>query len=470
MRSLTILMALSLAALPGAARAGQSSAGGESFDFLLLDADARAVALGGAYTALATDANALLYNPGALGRIRNSEVSFMHNQYVEGLTQEYGAYAAPQGWGAQINRLDFGDITRTTLSHKDGDGSFGISDLSVGAGYGRALTDWASLGLGFKYLRESIDNVTANGCAFDAGALFSVPRVQGLSLGASLLNLGPRVRFMTLEEKLPLMMRAGAAYKRSFLGADNTFAFDLSKALTDGVRFGLGAETLLYMMLALRFGYTSRNDTDIGITFGAGVLWRSFGADYAVVPFGEMGYAHRISLTYRWGERESEGVSKRRTPQAEPELTVEGRLRRGQEAVLHEKWEQAKAEYGAAAAMLTSSDQRMIMYYERMGYIFLRQGEATKAKGYYMEGLKMATSLGLRDQGVADLYVGMGECLRQEGNPEEAAQFYKKALDIGVSDKSRRIIEKGLSAPAPAPQPVKATVLPSEGPVVLPAR
>ena len=71
------------------------AAGTEPFNFLALDADARAVALGGAYTALATDANALLYNPAGLGLVRQSQIAFMHNQYIAGLTQEYMGLATP---------------------------------------------------------------------------------------------------------------------------------------------------------------------------------------------------------------------------------------------------------------------------------------------------------------------------------------------------------------------------------------
>jgi len=40
--------------------------GAEPFDFIFLDAGARPAALGGAYTSLAMDANALLYNPAGL--------------------------------------------------------------------------------------------------------------------------------------------------------------------------------------------------------------------------------------------------------------------------------------------------------------------------------------------------------------------------------------------------------------------
>ncbi|MEQ1920666.1 MAG: hypothetical protein ABL955_15865, partial [Elusimicrobiota bacterium] len=81
--------ALLLAALAATTARAQSSAGADAFDFLRLDANARAVGMGGAYTALATDSNALLYNPAGLARVRSSEATFMHNPYALGVGQQY---------------------------------------------------------------------------------------------------------------------------------------------------------------------------------------------------------------------------------------------------------------------------------------------------------------------------------------------------------------------------------------------
>ena len=100
------LLVAALAAAP--ARAGKA-AGASSLDFLNLDANARAVALGGAYTALASDANALLYNPAGLGGLKTHEATLMHNEYVQGLTQEYAGVATRQGFGGALNYLRFGD-------------------------------------------------------------------------------------------------------------------------------------------------------------------------------------------------------------------------------------------------------------------------------------------------------------------------------------------------------------------------
>ncbi|MBI5245511.1 MAG: hypothetical protein HY922_17755, partial [Elusimicrobia bacterium] len=73
------LLALVLLSWP---RLSHAAAGAEPFNFLFLDANARAVGMGGAYTALARDSNALLYNPAGLGLVDEHEATFMHNEHV----------------------------------------------------------------------------------------------------------------------------------------------------------------------------------------------------------------------------------------------------------------------------------------------------------------------------------------------------------------------------------------------------
>ena len=205
-RSLLTAAGLALFASP-AAFAG--AAGGDPLNFLFLDANARAVAMGGAYTALATDANALLYNPAGLGAVERHEATFMHNEYFQGASQEYIGYASPRGVGANVNSLRSGDVARTTISNPDGTGLGGanLSDLSLALGYGRPLGDSLRLGAGMKYIRETIAGISASGYAADLGALYSVPAARGLALGLSVQNLGPSIKFQSAKENLETLGR-----------------------------------------------------------------------------------------------------------------------------------------------------------------------------------------------------------------------------------------------------------------------
>ncbi len=297
-------------------RSFAASAGGEPFDFLFLDANARPVALGGAYTALAADANALLYNPAGLAQVARHEATFMHNQYLQGISQEYAAFASPYGWGANLNFLSFGNVTKTTMSNPDGSGlgQTGLTDLAATLGYGLALTRSLSLGLGVKYIRETIDNTVGSVWAADVGALYAVPLLDGLTLGAALQNVGPTVRFQGAYENLPLNARAGAAYAFKINGQEQILSVDMSKERSQGLIPFAGVEIRLLAPLAMRVGYNGRNDAGIGVTAGFGVQWEDWSIDYAFAPMGDTGDAHRISATLRWGS----GRAKPQPVQAAP--------------------------------------------------------------------------------------------------------------------------------------------------------
>ena len=212
------------------ARPGRAASGGaQPFDFLFLDANARAVAMSGAYTALATDANALLYNPAGVARVSRNELTFMHNEYAAGIRQEYLGYADPAGWGANLNYLGFGAVQRTTTANPDGGlGMTSLTDLAVGAGYATPLSDHLAVGGGIKYIREVIDATPVTAGAVDLGLLGTVAGIDGLSLGLALQNMGPSARFSNDVEKLPFNVRAGAGYAFAAGGYKNVVAVDVA--------------------------------------------------------------------------------------------------------------------------------------------------------------------------------------------------------------------------------------------------
>lgn len=428
-----LCLAALLAGSPGRAA---SNAGSDPFDFLFIDANARAAALGGAYTALAADSNALLYNPAGLGRVPRHEATFMHNRYVEGVSQEYFSVASRYGLGASVNFLSFGEIPRTTVSQPAGTGSsFGLTDLAVTGGYGKDIGGGLALGGAYKYIREHVDDVSATAHAFDAGLLWAVPWVAKLRLGASVQNMGGKVRFQRAREDLPLSGRVGAAYAFDWGGRATTVSFDGFGQRYGRVQFGFGGETILGGVMALRAGYTSRNETDMGLTAGAGWIIHDLSVDYAVVPFGDFDLAHRLSVTFRWGKerpKEAPATVKAKKEQPKPVQagSFESRLERSRTFMEDGRFTKARGELEKARKLLEEGDNRVVLLSERLGRIAWQEEDYPKAKAGYSEAIRLAGELGMEAPGVSDAFLGMGLCLLQENSPEYAAKFLRRVVDL----------------------------------------
>src|ERR1044072_2961467 len=74
-----------------------AAAGTEAAAFLNIPVGAGPAALGSAYTALAEDAYAPVWNPAGLGSLRSSELAGQHVSYLESVSYEYLGFVKPLG-------------------------------------------------------------------------------------------------------------------------------------------------------------------------------------------------------------------------------------------------------------------------------------------------------------------------------------------------------------------------------------
>src|SRR6202171_1539877 len=100
--------------LPAASRA---ASGTEGAAFLDIPVGAGPAALGSAYTALAIDAYAPVWNPAGLGFLSGIQVEGQHLSYLESVHYEHASFVFPfknnRGIGASIQYLGTGDIGGT---------------------------------------------------------------------------------------------------------------------------------------------------------------------------------------------------------------------------------------------------------------------------------------------------------------------------------------------------------------------
>lgn len=305
MRALACLVAalLSLPAAP--ARAAETAA------FLKIAPGARPVSLGGAFTALADDLNAFSYNPAGLARLAAREAAFMHAELYADTRYDFVGYAHPMS--ADLGTLAFG-FARLDAGRLEGrgedrrpTGSFGASDNVLQLAYGRRLGGTgAALGGTFKLLHSAIGDASATGAAFDAGwhYAFSAGGVPA-TLGLSVLNLGPGLRFGDRSDDLPLSVGAGAAVR---LWSGLQLVGDFRHRPRAGrSQFGFGTEYALFPALTLRAGYAAAFQEVaaaggglVGMGLGFGLRVGKARVDYSFLPAGELGSAQRVSLSSRF--------------------------------------------------------------------------------------------------------------------------------------------------------------------------
>ncbi len=280
------------------------NAGTRGSEFLSIDVGGRHVALGGTYTSYGDDIFSVHGQPAALADAAPAqpmlfeEIGFQYNEWVQDISQQYigfGGTLGPGRWAVTGNILGASDIVRTTddAFGRFGatNGTFGVHDYAVSAHYAQRLgTSW-SVGAAAKFLRSEIDNVSASGFAVDLGARYRVN--ADWTLGASVVNLGQGLKFISDRSDLPLTGRLGTAWHRGRWLA----AADLILINEESLEGAAGIEWQPVDMFSLRAGYKSQLNSDLGegLTAGVGFHVANFTIDYGYVPFGPLGDAHRVS-------------------------------------------------------------------------------------------------------------------------------------------------------------------------------
>ena len=316
MRRLILLAACVLCA--GVLRAADFSSdarGTTAAGFLKLGAGARAAGLGDAQAAVADDASALYWNPAGLSRIEGSSLVLMHAPYLVSTQFDFAAFAQrfdENTFGASVQYFSAGPIARRSDSNGDL-GSYQPYDLALTLGYARRLDDtWRdtfnleSAGVSAKLIQSKILH-TAQTTAVDVGFLSVGYFEDRLHLGYTAANIGGTLKYEQVAERLPLTFRVGAAFlalPEWTLALDGVFPRDNAPHAAFGTEYRGGGEDLRW---AVRAGVNTRTLGDVGgltgVSVGVGASHEGIGLDYALVPFGDLGLSHRISLSLAFGEK-----------------------------------------------------------------------------------------------------------------------------------------------------------------------
>ncbi|PIZ15658.1 hypothetical protein COY52_09200 [Candidatus Desantisbacteria bacterium CG_4_10_14_0_8_um_filter_48_22] len=277
--------------------------------FLKLGVGSRPVAMGEAFVAAADDINALYWNPSGLSLAEGKQVIFTHTEWFQAIRYEYLAYCQslrdPFGTsfgviGAGITYLYITDIERRDLAGTLLGTTVPANDLAIAVSYAKTLSERLNLGGTVKIINQQLDDKSALGAAIDLGMQYNLNK-EGLVMGLALQNMGYEAPFITEASPLPMNLKVGIANKSP--DSKLTLSADLNYSILDSIwAVGAGIEYWVHSVLAIRAGYkynSAINNTLgalAGLTCGAGFNIGILGIDYALVPYGDLGYTHRVSL------------------------------------------------------------------------------------------------------------------------------------------------------------------------------
>jgi hypothetical protein len=300
--------------------------------FLNILPDARAVALGEAFTAVEGTSSSFFYNTSSMARLKGSTSLFLaRTNWIADMSHMYAAAAFSPFDGEYgviglfFQSVDYGTFEETIRASNDRGyldlGTFKPTGIMFGVGYARALNDKFSLGGNVKWVRQSLgdatDDLASDGSplkasntssviAFDFGILYRTG-FKSLNFGMTVRNFSKEVTYQKEGFQLPLTFRVGVAMNvldltdldpathQFLVTADAEHPRDYPEMLR------VGGEYTFMNMLALRVGYVSSAD-EYGVSYGAGVHkdieGYGIGFDYAYLPFGIFDAVHRFSFQF----------------------------------------------------------------------------------------------------------------------------------------------------------------------------
>ncbi len=317
-----------------------------SGDFMSKGLDARSLAMGGAFSAVADDLGALHHNPAGLAFQRGSRLGFMHDERFAGQVQvDRLAYFHEVHFKGRDGALAF-DVLRVgvrdilfTEDHPYNDlnenGEFdGIEELPdtfdpryfrnesdqewlFRGFYARTLGDWALSG-GVKVIYQGVGDYSSFGFGMDAG-IMAPPLPGDVRFGMRIADFtGTFIAWSTgVQEVVTPSLHPGLAWSHDFdsLGAMLLLAADLEIRF-DGLDTAavwasgkasadphLGMELVLAEAVALRAGI-DREDWSLGgglnlARYDQG-LWglpiANLSLDYAFGSHEDLGGSHRVGM------------------------------------------------------------------------------------------------------------------------------------------------------------------------------
>jgi tetratricopeptide (TPR) repeat protein len=407
--------ALLLAALAVGAREARAADDGGTRSVFDTGAGNRALALGGAFAAIADDASGALWNPAGLAWVERGETQLAQSEYQSDFHETFAGVVFPDWrWGAAA--LTVRQFGAAGIEQRDTRNTLISSDLSngeseIGLAYAHAIGAWG-LGGALKLRRQDIAGRSGNGVGADLGvhvrpgvALgLDAPWARAVRLGVAITNvIEPAIRLDQESVADPASLRMGLAVDPPLGSMGVLASVDVEKTRGLSPRLHVGVELEPHPLLALRAGLDQG-----ALTAGTGVRFRDAELVYAFED-ASIGPTHRAGLTLGFGVATDDA-------RAKSEREAEERF----------------------AARLAENERRRDA--ERLDDL-LAQAEAARGRGDLDEAASLTATARALDPGdargpalEARILGDKGRALEAAGDPAGAAVAYAQGLALAPGD------------------------------------
>lgn len=337
--------------------------GTTSAEFLLIGANARGMALGGGYSALASDVGALYVNPGALALLKRAGFQGSQLSYVADTKLNWGGVATPYGGGSgaigfQIGNFGFADQPVYTPQQPNGTGEFySVSESWAAATVSKNFSDRFSVGMTAKGIFDRLGQASGTAFAIDFGTHFH-SQLAGkpvrfafslTNLGSSLTYSGDPLKIGSQRDTLPgdppsaepvpavrltspfaLPTKFSVALAYDFISTPDarlTLTSEFNQMRSNKAAFSAGGEFAAERIsgspfgVAIRGSYSSNpslayssagvafdkqeDDKSAGLAVGGGIMLASrggfsLGFDYAWKKLGALGDVNFFTVSLGW--------------------------------------------------------------------------------------------------------------------------------------------------------------------------
>ena len=297
-----------------------SFAGVDAMPHLRLGAGARSIGLGGAFTAIADDATATVWNPAGLGSAADLSLNFSTQQLDLDRSHNFIALTKALGSagsiGIAVTNAGVSGIQQYDANERYS-GEFGYSSnaysLSYGIGFGNFGVGLTGRMLTDNFGAEGVENPSGFG-GVDIGLMGHALHIDIGEEKVPTFHYGIVAKYLGAslgDDTVPMVINLGVAYNL-YMGNVVTFAADIEQESVNldesATSLRLGAEytilTYKSTALAIRGGVRASRDAQ-NLFGGFGVNIGGLQIDYAIQDgmaseINGVGSTHFASLSYRY--------------------------------------------------------------------------------------------------------------------------------------------------------------------------